>query len=91
MKTINILFEKIINTTKKIIMMNIGKEGIIGIEEHLLKKSSRGTRDLDLNTNMLKDNQPKNGRSLMISKLIRTKNLFQNRADVLLLNLKAHL
>lgn len=73
------------------ITKNIGKEEIIGIEEHLLKKSSTGTRDFELNTNRLKDNQPENGRNLMKKKLTRTKKLFQNKAGELLRNLKAHL
>lgn len=86
MKTINTLFEKIINSTPRMITKNIGKEEIIGIEEHLLKKSSTGTRDFELNTNRLKDNQPENGRNLMKKKLTRTKKLFQNKADELLRN-----
>lgn len=90
MKAINTLLEKTKNTPKIMIMENIGKEEIIAIEGHSLKNSFKGTRDLELNINMLKDNLSEKVRNRM-KKMTSTMKLFQNRADVLLRNLKVHL
>lgn len=86
MKIINPLFAKKEEIVGIMIIKNFGKEETIDIEENLLKKSFRGIRNLELNTNKLKDNHSGNGRKVMKSKLIRALKICQNKVNELLRN-----